>query len=109
MKDFIDDRGEIRNVEHSAWIFTEKGAVRSNHYHKEGWHYLEVKHGRVRYLERDVGGGNEVEKEIGTGGVVFTPPMREHRVEFLEDTLMRSDAAKKAGGDYEKDTVPVEW
>lgn len=109
MRDFIDDRGEIRNVAHVAVIFTEKGRARSNHLHKEGWHFLEVKHGRMRYMERDPGGANPIDIEVGPGGVVFTGPGKEHRCEFLEDTLMVSYAAKRPGGDYEADTEGVEW
>jgi quercetin dioxygenase-like cupin family protein len=109
MIDFVDERGEIRNVEHVAFIYSAKGTVRSNHYHRTNWHYLHVINGRMRYTERAVGGGDDVDFVVGTGGVVFTPPNREHRTEFLEDTLIISYAGMKPGGDYEADTVGVEW
>lgn len=114
MTDFVDERGEIRNIKHTAKIFSEKGTVRSNHYHKEGWHYLTVIGGRMRYLARPVG-SKEVETDtiIDAGGCVFTPPGYEHRCEFLEDTLMTSESGKVAtgqpDGEYETDTVQVEW
>ncbi len=105
----IDERGEIRNAKNVAVIFSARGTVRSNHYHREGWHYLHVLGGWMRYRERPVGGGEETVKDIYPGGVVFTGPNVEHRTEFLEDTLMVSYAGKQGGDEYDADTVKIEW
>ena len=42
---FINDAGVIQNILNTningaSIITSKKGAVRSNHYHKEDWHYL---------------------------------------------------------------------
>lgn len=109
MKDFVDERGEIRNIKNVAIITSRKGSVRSNHWHKEGFHYLWVTDGRMLYKERDIGGGNPVEFVVEQGEMVYTPPGKEHRTEFLENTCMISFAGKEGGDEYDRDTVKVEW
>jgi quercetin dioxygenase-like cupin family protein len=107
---YADNRGEIRNVGNVAIIASKAGSVRSNHYHKEGWHLLYVLAGLMKYFERDVGGGNpENPITVGPGEFVLTGPLKEHRTEFLDDTIMLSLASPQVGGEHEKDTVGVEW
>src|ERR1700678_2966445 len=78
-KPFIDDRGVIQNllntpISGTAVITSIKGSVRSNHYHREDFHYLYVVSGSMEYYERGVD-----EKFTGkplvikAGEMVFTP------------------------------------
>lgn len=94
---FEDARGRIQNlllttVRNIALVTSKKGTVRSNHYHKEDWHYLYVISGSFNYYERDVeSSGEDIEPIlVKAGEMVFTPPMKVHRTDFLEDTVMLS-------------------
>lgn len=93
---FEDARGVIQNlllstVRNVALVTSKKGTVRSNHYHKEDWHYLYVISGSFNYFERDLDGSSDVEPLlVKAGEMVFTAPLRVHRTDFLEDTVMLS-------------------
>jgi len=110
---FKDERGEIVEVAEGDFkaiqmIFSKKGAVRSNHYHKVGGHSLYVVYGRMRYLEQPAGGGDLTEQIVEKGESVFTGPMMAHATEFLEDTLLVcASTVNRADGAYESDLVKV--
>lgn len=94
---FEDARGVIQNlllstVRNVALVTSKKGTVRSNHYHKEDWHYLYVISGSFNYFERDIDGSSDGVQPllIKAGELVFTPPLKVHRTDFLEDTIMLS-------------------
>lgn len=114
---FVDDRGHIQNllntnVSGAAVIISKKGSIRSNHYHREDWHYLYVISGSMRYLEQDAETLSEDwEKDfiVKAGEMVFTPPMKIHRTVFLEDTVMISLSKRNRDHDsHEEDVVRVE-
>ena len=111
MNVYADERGKIIDVGEGEYkaiqmIFSNKGSVRSNHYHKRGGHLLYVVSGRMRYLERPVEGGEVSERVIERGGSVFTGPMLVHATEFLEDTVLVCAATLSREGDgYGDDTV----
>lgn len=109
-----DDRGFIqclvnlptRNV---SFIFSRKGSVRSNHYHKTDWHYMYILSGSMDYYYRPNGQTGEIKKvNLKKGDMVFTPPMEEHTTYFPEDTqflaISRNPRDQKA---YEADVVRV--
>lgn len=107
MTTFVDDRGAIRNVGHVAVIHSKAGSVRSNHYHKEGWHYLYVLSGAMRYSVKMPLAWSRL---VGPGEFVFSGPGEWHRTEFLEDTVMVSLASANQGPEHhEEDCVRVEW
>jgi dTDP-4-dehydrorhamnose 3,5-epimerase-like enzyme len=112
---FVDARGEIRNLVDvpfsSASIITSvPGAVRANHYHLTDWHYCWMQKGRVDYYHRPVGDTNPPQKwTIEEGQIFFTPPMFEHAMVFLEDSVMFVMAKNnREMANYEADTVRVE-
>lgn len=86
-----------------------KGSVRSNHWHKTEWHWLYVLEGRMRYREKDRQGHSLRDLYVGPGELVYTPPGRVHRTEFLEDTLLLSLAPKQAKETHEADLQRVVW
>ena len=96
-----------RNV---SLISSQKGSVRSNHYHKTDWHYMYVLSGTFDYYYRPAGSTETPEKLVfGKGSMVFTPPMEEHATVFLEDTqliVMSRNPRDQAA--YESDVVRVE-
>lgn len=89
----VEPRGYIQPLVeaaiHSALvIFSKEGETRSDHYHLTDWHYLYVVSGRMVYLHRLHGDDGPPQRVIVEAGqMVFSPPMVEHRVEFLEDTV----------------------
>src|ERR1700675_3073177 len=86
---FVDERGAIQNllntsINGAAILTSKKGSIRSNHYHREDFHYLYIISGSMEYYERDL---NEefVGKPliINAGEMVFTPPLKVHKTVFL--------------------------
>lgn len=113
---FIDARGEIKNllftpITSVAIITSKAGTVRSNHYHKTDWHYLYVISGSMKYYERDVGAESDSEPLlVKADQMVFTGPMKVHKTEFLEDTVMLSFAKNVRDHEHhEEDVVRVEF
>lgn len=109
----VDERGWINEVA-EGWfrsvqmIFSKKGAVRSNHWHKKGGHTLYVVSGRLRYWERSLDCRTEASTMLVGGDSVLTHPEMIHRCEFLEDTTMICCATLARDREsYEEDTVRV--
>tara|TARA_B100000519_G_scaffold203428_1_gene226714 strand:+ start:26039 stop:26470 length:432 start_codon:yes stop_codon:yes gene_type:complete len=113
-KAHVDDRGYIqcltnvptRNV---TYIFSKKGSVRSNHYHKTDWHYMYILSGKMDYYYRKYGTKDRINKVVlKKGDMVFTPPMEEHTSFFPKDThflaISRNPRDQEA---YELDVVRV--
>lgn len=109
---FVDARGKIQNLidesfTSAAVISSVKGAVRGNHYHKTDYHYCWLQSGRMRYYHRPVGSKQPPAcREIKAGQLYFTPPMVEHAMHFLEDSVFFVFSRNhRASADYDADTV----
>lgn len=109
---FINGAGRIQNLcEHEiggvAIIESLGGSIRSNHYHKEDWHYLYVLSGRMHYFERPAGSQEApVATRVSEGQMVFTPPMTEHAVWFTETTVIVSmSKLSRTHDEHEADVV----
>lgn len=92
---FTDNRGAIINIydkpnSNVAYITSVKGSIRSNHYHSHDNHTIYIISGSLKYSERNLDGSNSTEEVFFAGDKFFTPPMRVHRVEFLEDSAILS-------------------
>ena len=96
-------------VNHIAILKSEKGSIRSNHWHKKGWHYLYVVSGSLRYYERDLDGKNSKCILVKEGELVFTGPHKVHKVEFLEDTVLLNITPNKNQKEHEEDIVKEEF
>ena len=113
---FVDHRGIIQNLVNApmngAAIITSKaGTIRSNHYHKEDFHYLYVVSGSMEYYERGID-----EKFLGeplivrAGEMVFTPPLKIHKTVFLQDTILVSLSKRNRDHEsHESDVIRVEF
>jgi len=113
---FVDERGFIQNllnapVNGAAIITSKAGSIRSNHYHKEDFHYLYVVSGSMEYYERGLD-----EKFVGepliikAGQMVFTPPMKIHKTVFLEDSVLVSLSKRNRDHDsHESDLIRAEF
>jgi|TARA_R110000824_G_scaffold401771_1_gene615932 quercetin dioxygenase-like cupin family protein len=115
-QNFEDNRGVIQNlllstVRNVAIVTSKKGTTRSNHYHKEDWHYLYVISGSFNYYERPVDGlGDNKPLLVKAGELVFTAPMRVHRTDFIEDTVMISMGKNpQEHTRHEEDVVRMEY
>ena len=111
---FLDERGAIQNLVEAPftsvlWISSKAGAIRANHYHKTDYHYCWLQSGRMIYYQRPVGSSSEPEAvSIQPGQVFYTPPMHEHAMRFLEDSVFLCFARNsRQMADYEADTVRV--
>ena len=113
--EFIDDRGGITRIVDSETpiksilsITSQKGSIRSNHYHKKDTHYCYVVSGKMEWFEKPVKGGEVESAILEAGDMIFTPTMTIHAVRFLEDTVFVTFATEARNqADYEADTVRV--
>ncbi len=111
----VDDRGEIiplvdAPIQSAVMITSKKGTVRANHYHKTDWHYCYVVSGRIAYYHRPTGTDGEPERVVVEAGqLFFTPPMDDHAMVFLEDTVFltlgRNPRDRQS---YESDVVRID-
>ena len=111
---FRDERGEILNLvdepfASAAQITSKPGAIRANHFHKTDYHYCWIQKGRMLYYHRPAGSSGEPQRwEISAGQIVYTPPMYEHAMLFLEETVMFVFARNSRHMEnYEADTVRI--
>lgn len=112
---FKDERGEIiplvdAVMESAVLITSKKGTVRANHYHKTDWHYCYVLEGAIEYYHRACGDESEAECVIvNKGEMMYTPPMVEHAMKFIEDTVFLTLGGNpRDQASYEADLVRVE-
>ena len=114
-KPFVDVRGEIQPLvdelmKSAVLIRSKKGTLRANHYHLTDWHYCYVLTGVIDYFHRPTGTDEKPERiTVGSGQMVFTPPMVDHGMTFPEDTtfltLSRNPRDQKS---YEADVVRID-
>lgn len=109
---FVDERGSIQNllntsINGAAVITSKKGSKRSNHWHREDWHFLYVMSGSMEYWEKPVDGNHEwTKKIINQGEMVFTAPQMVHKTIFLQDTVLLSFSKRNRDHDsHEEDVV----
>jgi len=112
---FEDSRGIIQTLVdggiQSVQVITSKATtVRANHYHKTDSHFMYVIKGVMKYFHRPAGDGASPKwLLVKEGEMVFSPPMVEHAVEFLEDSIFLNITAKpRDQGSYEDDLVRVD-
>ena len=115
---FKDERGAIQNllnasINGAAIITSKAGSVRSNHWHREDFHYLYVVSGSMEYYERDVGAlnySNQTPLIVCAGQMVFTPPNKVHKTIFIEDTVLLSFSKRNRDHvSHEEDVVREDY
>ena len=109
-----DQRGAIQMLIDfpigSALVITSgKGSVRGNHYHKEDDHYSYLASGRIEYYHRPAGSSEPpAVMIIEPGQMFYSPPMVEHTMKFLEDSVFYVFAKLNRDQEsYEADVVRV--
>lgn len=109
-----DERGAIQqlveaDIKSAQLISSKAGSVRANHYHKADFHFMYVLTGSFDYFHRPAESDEEPRRvRLTAGEMIFTPPMVEHAVRFLEDsTLVNFSGRRRDQGSYEDDLVRV--
>ena len=112
---FEDARGAIQTLVdggiQSVQIITSKATtVRANHYHKSDSHFMYMLKGSMKYFHRPAGDKSPPTwLLVKEGQMVFTPPLVEHAVEFLEDSVFINITGKpRDQRTYEDGLVRVE-
>lgn len=113
-KPFADARGAIHPLvdtamESAVLITSAAGTVRANHFHKTDWHYCYLLSGAMDYYHRPHGSDAEPEKlRVDAGQMVFTPPLVDHAMKFLEDTVFLTLSRNPRDQEsYEADVVRI--
>jgi quercetin dioxygenase-like cupin family protein len=113
-KPFADERGVIQplvdvTMESCVLISSKKGTVRANHYHRTDWHYCYVLSGEIDYYHRPAGSSAQPEKvTVRTGELFFTPPMVDHSMVFIQDTVFLTlGRNSREQASYEADVVRI--
>lgn len=112
---FGDDRGTITDIfvqnpqDHATIIFSKKGAVRGNHYHKETVQSDFVVSGKLKVLTQKVGESEVIATEVGPNDFISHEVSEAHTYVALEDSIFISfNAGPRGGENYEKDTFRLE-
>lgn len=111
---FVDERGFIQILADAPFasvllITSKANTIRANHYHKTDYHYCWLQSGSMLYYQRPVGSTDAPRAlEIKAGQVFYTPPMYEHAMRFLADSVFLCFARNSRQTEaYEADTVRV--
>jgi quercetin dioxygenase-like cupin family protein len=102
---FEDERGKIEDliegpVDAVTRIFTHKGAVRGNHYHRHTTQYTYVLTGSLLVASGDT------ETIVSSGEIFVDRPGVPHAWKALEDTdVLVFAQGPRAGKAYEQDTI----
>lgn len=112
--EFRDERGVIvplvdLKMESAVLISSKKGSVRANHYHTTDWHFCYVISGKIDYYHRPTGSDAAPEKiTVNAGQQFFTPPMVDHAMVFLEETVFLTLGRNSRRQEvYEADVVRI--
>lgn len=110
-----DARGTIQplvddDIKSAQLISSKAGSVRANHFHKTDFHYMYLLSGAFDYYYRPAGSTEEPKTlRVRAGEMVFTPPLVEHAVKFVEDTSFVNFAGRRRDQDsYESDLVRIQ-
>ena len=110
-----DSRGGIlsivdETVSNVSIITCSPGAIRSNHYHYEDFHFMYVLEGDIDYFFKDIDSEEVSYIRVNQGETIFTPPLEIHACYFpCKTTLIVSSKNPRDQETYEADTVRVDF
>jgi len=111
-KVFKDERGYLLKILDKGFsscieIFSKKGSIRANHYHKKDEHFCYVLKGEILFFYRNRKKGSKLNYKImKKGDLFFTTYDQDHMAYFLKSTHFLSYSSRKRSQlDYEKDLV----
>ena len=113
-KTFKDKRGWLKkildgNFSSCIEIYSKKGSVRANHYHKKDTHFIYVINGEILYFYKDRKKRAKTKfKLMKKNDLFFTPAMQEHMAYFTKNThFLAFSTRKRTKFDYEKDLIKI--
>ena len=111
-KVFKDERGYLLKILDKGFsscieIFSKKGSIRANHYHKNDEHFCYILKGEILFFYRNRKKGSKLNYKImKKGDLFFTTYDQDHMAYFLKTTHFLSYSSRKRSQfDYEKDLV----
>ena len=110
-----DERGSIlsivdNSIKNVSIIECKAGVIRSNHYHREDYHYMYVLQGEIDYFYTDLERKHINYINVNKDEIIFTPKMEIHATHFPIETKLRvSSMLPRDQLTYENDTVRVEF
>lgn len=112
---FQDKRGTITDIftndckDHATLIFSKKGALRGNHYHKKSTQYTFVISGELTMLSQKIGQKKVFKHTLKPNDLMVHLPMEAHTLIATSDTIFLAFVDGLRGGkNYEKDTYRLE-
>lgn len=95
---YSDNRGFITplidentfKVKNVVYVFSNKGVIRGNHYHKKESYWEHCLIGKFRYYQKDIKDPNSKLESIivHPGEMIFSPAGIAHALEILKDTVI---------------------
>ena len=111
-KVFKDERGYLLKILDKGFsscieIFSKKGSIRANHYHKKDEHFCYILKGEILFFYRNRKKGSKLNYKImQKGDLFFTTYDQDHMAYFLKNTHFLSYSSRKRTKiDYENDLV----
>ena len=111
-KVFKDERGYLLKILDKGFsscieIFSKKGSIRANHYHKKDEHFCYILKGEILFFYRNRKKSSKLNYKImKKGDLFFTTYEQDHMAYFLKSTHFLSYSSRKRSQfDYEKDLV----
>ena len=111
-KVFRDERGYLLKILDKGFsscieIFSKKGSIRANHYHKKDEHFCYDLKGEILFFYRNRKKGSKLNyKVMKKGDLFFTTYDQDHMAYFLKTTHFLSYSSRKRSKiDYENDLV----
>lgn len=112
---FEDNRGTISDIfvnspkDHATIIFSKKGAVRGNHYHKHSTQYIFVISGKMTILTQKLGKKTVKKSVLRPYDLMVHEPNEIHTLIADKDTIFLAFVDGLRGGEnYEKDTYRID-
>ena len=91
-KTFRDKRGWLKkildgNFSSCIEVYSKKGTIRANHYHKKDKHFIYIISGEILYFRKDLKKNAKTKVTLmKKNDLFFTPMMQEHMAYFTKNT-----------------------
>ena len=110
----FDKRGWLKKVLDGNFsscieIYSKKGSIRANHYHKKDQHFMYIISGECLYFNRFRKKNSKTKcKKMKKGDLFYTPAMQEHMAFYSKNThFLAFSTRKRTKFDYEKDLIRI--
>ena len=109
---FEDHRGKILPIVHDIanvqMIWSKKGALRANHYHKTDTHTCYLVTGSMDYYWRNHGESKIYKEQFIAGDLFKTGPLIDHEMVFTDDsTMVVVSEHQRDAVTYDEDIVKI--